>query len=170
MNQNSFGEFELNENDLFNLIYQKDLNLNFIKVDKSLAEQFNRSKKANFDSFPYLKTIDTEQITIDEFDNRQQKKWLVSDLEFDDLLNWLHGKCQSQEEIQRVDQEWDLFVKHNMLDLLSFLKYLVDTMRQNSIVWGVGRGSSVASFILYLLGVHKINSIKYNLDIGEFLK
>ena len=50
------------------------------------------------------------------------------------------------------------------------LKYLVDTMRENNVVWGVGRGSSVASYILYLLGVHKVDSIKYGLDIHEFLK
>ena len=57
-----------------------------------------------------------------------------------------------------------------MLDLLFYLKYLVDTMRGNSIVWGVGRGSSVASYVLYLLGVHKVDSIKYDLDINEFLR
>ena len=57
-----------------------------------------------------------------------------------------------------------------MFDLLSYLKYLVDTMRENNIVWGVGRGSSVASYVLYLIGIHKIDSIKYNLDIHEFLK
>jgi DNA polymerase III alpha subunit len=43
-------------------------------------------------------------------------------------------------------------------------------MHQNNVVWGVGRGSSVASYVLYLLGVHKIDSLKYNLDIHEFLK
>ena len=35
---------------------------------------------------------------------------------------------------------------------------------------GVGRGSSVASYILYLIGVHRIDSIKYNLDWKEFLR
>ena len=57
-----------------------------------------------------------------------------------------------------------------MITLLKYLKYLVDTMRENKIVWGVGRGSSVASYVLYLIGVHKIDSIKYELDIKEFLK
>ena len=57
-----------------------------------------------------------------------------------------------------------------MIELLHFMKYLVDTLRKNNVVWGVGRGSSVASYILYLIGVHKVDSIKYNLDINEFLK
>ena len=42
-------------------------------------------------------------------------------------------------------------------------------MGENKIVWGVGRGSSVSSYILYLLGVHKVNSIKYGLNITDFL-
>jgi DNA polymerase III alpha subunit len=50
------------------------------------------------------------------------------------------------------------------------MKYLVDTLRKNIIVWGVGRGSSVASYILYLIGVHRIDSLYYDLDIAEFLK
>ena len=57
-----------------------------------------------------------------------------------------------------------------MIGLLYYLKYLVDTMRENNIVWGIGRGSSVSSFILYLIGIHKINSIEYELDINEFLQ
>ena len=57
-----------------------------------------------------------------------------------------------------------------MMDVLQFLKYMVDTLRENNIVWGVGRGSSVASYVLYLLEVHKVNSIKYNLDPTEFLR
>jgi DNA polymerase III alpha subunit len=57
-----------------------------------------------------------------------------------------------------------------MIGLLKYIKYLVDTMREHKIVWGVGRGSSVASYALYLIGVHKIDSVKYGLDINEFLK
>ena len=57
-----------------------------------------------------------------------------------------------------------------MMPLLQWLKYLVDTCRANNIVWGVGRGSSVSSFVLFLIGVHKIDSIKYDLDWRDFLR
>jgi DNA polymerase III alpha subunit len=50
------------------------------------------------------------------------------------------------------------------------MKYLVDLMREHNIVWGVGRGSSVSSFVLFLIGIHRINSIYYGLDVEEFLK
>jgi DNA polymerase III alpha subunit len=57
-----------------------------------------------------------------------------------------------------------------LFDLLRYLKYLVDTLKSNNMIWGVGRGSSVASYVLYLLGVHKIDSMFYDLDITEFLR
>jgi len=63
-----------------------------------------------------------------------------------------------------------LYIDRELIDLLRYLKYFVDTMRANNIVWGLGRGSSVASYVLYLIGVHRINSMYYDLDIGEFLK
>ena len=46
----------------------------------------------------------------------------------------------------------------------------IDTLREKNVVWGVGRGSSVASFCLFLIGVHKVNPILYKLKINEFLR
>ena len=86
-----------------------------------------------------------------------------------DIEGFLVDQCPKQ-NYQRLVDELVLFRQHNMIPLLRYLKYLVDTMRENNIVWGVGRGSSVASYVLYLIGVHKIDSIKYDLDIKEFLK
>jgi DNA polymerase III alpha subunit len=70
----------------------------------------------------------------------------------------------------RVDLELNEFEQRNLTDLLRFLVYFIDTVRTNNIVYGVGRGSSIASYVLYLLKVHRIDSLKYNLDIKEFLK
>lgn len=78
--------------------------------------------------------------------------------------------CQTQQQIDRVNQELTLYRQHNMLIHLKTMKYIVDTLRENDVVWGVGRGSSVASYCLYLLGVHKIDSIKYDLPLEEFFK
>jgi DNA polymerase III alpha subunit len=43
-------------------------------------------------------------------------------------------------------------------------------MTANRLIWGVGRGSSVASYVLYLLGVHRIDSMYYELNPEEFLR
>ena len=70
----------------------------------------------------------------------------------------------------RVKLELDEFEQRGLTDLLRFLVYFIDTIRTNNIVYGVGRGSSIASYVLFLLKVHRIDSLKYNLDIKEFLK
>ena len=63
-----------------------------------------------------------------------------------------------------------MFKDRGLFPVLQLLIYIVDTMRNNNLVWGVGRGSAVSSYVLYILGVHKVNSVKYMLDIQEFLK
>ena len=70
----------------------------------------------------------------------------------------------------RIIQEIELYKKHNMISMLKTMKYVVDTLRTNNVTWGVGRGSSVASYVLHIIGVHKIDSVKYNLPIDEFFK
>ena len=86
-----------------------------------------------------------------------------------DIEGFLVSQCP-KEHYERLVQELDLFRKNNMIPMLRTMKYVVDTLRANNVVWGVGRGSSVASYVLYLIGVHKIDSIKYNLPIEEFFK
>jgi DNA polymerase III alpha subunit len=87
-----------------------------------------------------------------------------------DIAQFVLEQCQDDSELQRAGMELLLFQERDMFDLLKYLKYLVDTMRENNIIWGVGRGSSVSSFVLYLIGIHKINSLYYDLSIEEFLK
>ncbi len=98
------------------------------------------------------------------------KHWFIPDDYYPNLTEMLYGMCETEEQRDRVSQELELFIKHGMYDVLHVMKYIVDTLRQNKIVWGVGRGSSVASYVLYLIGVHKIDSIKYKLPIEEFFK
>jgi DNA polymerase III alpha subunit len=108
---------------------------------------------------------------MEEFDRAQQSHWhMPKEYQELDIAKWLLDQCQTSNELQRVGQELLLYQERDLFPLLQYLKYLIDTLRQHGIVWGVGRGSSVASYVLYLLGVHKINSIRYELEIDEFLK
>ena len=77
-------------------------------------------------------------------------------------------EIEMKEKKQRVEDEYVEFENRRLVSVLKFLNYFVETLRKNNIVWGVGRGSSVASYCLYLLGVHKIDSIKYNLDMESY--
>ena len=83
------------------------------------------------------------------------------------ILNVCPDNDQSK---QRVSEEMNKFKELGYMNLLKFLHFLVTFMRENKIVWGVGRGSSVASYVLYLLGIHKIDSIQYRLDWQEFIR
>jgi DNA polymerase III alpha subunit len=87
-----------------------------------------------------------------------------------DIEQYCLDLCQSDEEYARVTMELALFRSHNTISVLKAMKYIVDTLRANNVIWGVGRGSSVASYVLHIIGVHKINSIKYNIPIEEFFK
>jgi DNA polymerase III alpha subunit len=86
-----------------------------------------------------------------------------------DIEGFLVDQCPKQ-NYQRLIDELTAYKERNMLDLLRWLKYFVDTCTKNNVVWGVGRGSSVASYVLFLIGVHSIDSVKYNLDWQEFLR
>jgi DNA polymerase III alpha subunit len=124
----------------------------------------------NADNIPLLNLYQHLDIEVRDWDTQLQNQWFMPEDYCPNLVEMLYGMCKTKEQTDRVSLELELFIQHNMMDLLFYLKYLVDTLRQNKIVWGVGRGSSVASYILFLIGVHKIDSIKYDLDIKEFLK
>ena len=96
--------------------------------------------------------------------------WFIPHEYCPNLTEMLYGMCETDEQRDRVSQELELYIKHEIYDVLHVMKYIVDTLRENNVVWGVGRGSSVASYVLYLIGVHKIDSIKYKLPIEEFFK
>lgn len=71
--------------------------------------------------------------------------------------------------IQRTLQELKLYESMQLIDLLRALIYIINTLQDRDVVWGVGRGSSVSSYVLYLIGVHDVDSVVYSLDITDFL-
>lgn len=87
-----------------------------------------------------------------------------------DIENWVLEQCLDVVSYQRAQEELSLFAKYQMIPMLRTMKYIVDTLRSNNIIWGVGRGSSVASYVLHIIGVHKIDPIKYSIPIEEFFK
>lgn len=172
MRIDKFGEIILNEMELVHGLYSgKITNLATVNVDdEELVNQYNRAVYENADPLPKLKVYKTPEITLEQYDKINQSNWFMPKDYYPNLVEYLYGCCETDEQKDRVSQELELFIQHDMYDLLHYLKYLVDVMREHNILWGVGRGSSVASYVLFLIGVHKIDSIKYKLDIHEFLK
>lgn len=109
--------------------------------------------------------------TPEEYHKMNQQNWKmpVKYKELD-IAKWCLDRCEHPEQIQRVGKELLLYQERDLFPLLQFLLYMVDMMREHNVIWGVGRGSSVSSYILYLIGIHKIDSLYYDLDVHEFLR
>lgn len=70
----------------------------------------------------------------------------------------------------RFNMELDYFERNGHQHLIVKLYHLIQRFREDGVVWGVGRGSACASYIFYLMGVHDVNSILYELEFKEFSK
>jgi DNA polymerase III alpha subunit len=169
---NSYSQVEISEQEAFTALYTNKIkSLDGIYIDNiDVIDQYNRAKHTNADRIALLEQLIDPAVSLSEFDATNQADWFMPD-EYKnmDIEEFLVEQCPEQ-NYERIIKELELFRQHNMMDLLKYLKYLVDTLRENKVMWGVGRGSSVASYCLYLIGVHKVDSVKYDLDIHEFLK
>jgi DNA polymerase III alpha subunit len=158
------------ETDLFDALYK---GYRFSVDDTLIVEERYESIKQleNQLGFKFLEPYET-YFEVADYDFACQSNWFMPDeYKTMDIEAWIWQQTPPWDpQHTRVTEELAAFKERSMLDLLCWLKYFVDTMRANNVVWGVGRGSSVASYILFLIGVHKIDSLKYNLDWQEFLR
>lgn len=161
----------ITEKDLNEVLYKNPtIDLSQLYLDNNdkhnLAIDINYSELSKIAELPH---IDIEPV---EWHKQNQNNWFMSEhYKTFDIAAWVLNECKGNEvELQRCGQELLEYAARDLLPLLQYLKYLVDTMRENNIVWGVGRGSSTASFVLYKIGVHRINSIEYQLPLEEFFK
>jgi hypothetical protein len=170
MKYDQYGQAYTDSNELCNLLYRNPgLDISLFQVEDSI--EYNRSVAELHAELDLLGNYHQITQTVEEFDNSLQRNWhMPQEYKELDIAAYTLGLCQQEHELQRVGEELILYQERNLFDLLRYLKYLVDTLRKNNVVWGVGRGSSVASYVLFLLGVHKIDSLYYELSIEEFLK
>ena len=166
---NDHGDVIFSEEDAIELLYT-DPDVDISKLYFNNIDKYSDSLNELGIDLPVINTV-PERPTTAEFDKQNCDKWhMPKSYSQINALQWLLDKCQNDEEKIRVQMEYSLFEKKKFTRVLQFLIYFVDTLRANNMVWGVGRGSSVASFCLFLIGVHKINPMLYNLDITEFLR
>jgi DNA polymerase III alpha subunit len=170
MSYDEYGQKYLTEDEIVEMLHvNPDLDLRNVLLDE--PKKFNFWNSTLYTGFPKIKRYKKPTCTVEQFDNINQSNWYMPD-EYKnfDIMKWLMDQCKTEEEIDRVAEELYLYDDRDLIPLLQFLKYMIDTFREEKVVWGVGRGSSVASYVLYLIGVHKVNSLKYNLDVAEFLR
>jgi DNA polymerase III alpha subunit len=169
---NKFGEIILSDSDVFDMIMRgQDISsLSGTTADDTIDLS---SVDEILETVPDFVTYDPaiETMTIEQFDRDRQQHWFMpEDYQHLDIAKYVLELCKTDAELQRVAQELLMYQERNLFNLLRYLKYLIDTMKKNQIIWGVGRGSSLASYVLYLMGVHRIDSMYYELDPGEFLR
>lgn len=142
-----------------------------IVEDSELVTEYNNwCDTFNKDDFK-AETPAPLDISPEEEHDSRTSNWMISDdIKKINVREFLVGLCKNQEQVDRVNYEMDLFEERQLIPLLQLMMFLVDRFRSEKVVWGVGRGSSVASFVLYLIGIHKIDPIKYGLDVKDFLK
>ena len=170
MQHDAFGQSFATSEEVCNLLYENpELDISAIQLTDAL--RYNESVKTLYAPMPIMKQYIQSSKSIEEFDIQQQANWhMPESYKQLDIAAWVLGLCKEEHELQRVGQELLMFQERDLFNMLRYMKYLVDTLRKNNLVWGVGRGSSVASYVLYLIGIHRINSLYYQLDLEEFLK
>ena len=168
MRTDIYGQIILDEQDICKAVLNSpDRTLSNICVDQLI----NISDELELINIPTFVEYVVSSETIEEFDQRLQSNWhMPEEYKNLDIAQWVLDQCSTDSERQRVGQELLMYLDRNLFPLLQYMKYLVDTMRKHNIVWGVGRGSSVSSYVLYLIGIHKIDSMYFDLDINEFLR
>ena len=170
MKTDQYGQIIYNESDLVNMIMS---GATIDSVKGMLVEPGVNLETASayLEQVPELVEYAFTDMTVAEFDQMKQNSWHMPDEYLHmDIAEHILSLCDSDAKLQRCGQELLLFQERNLFNLLRYLKYLVDTLQANRMIWGVGRGSSVASYVLYLLGVHRIDSMFYDLDPTEFLR
>lgn len=172
--RDKFGIITLSPNSGCELLLCGEDITDFIFESDSEIELYNKYTKIlsgiNDDDSPLI-IYNTPTCTIEEFDRDIQSHWFTPEpFASADVEEVLLKLCSTEKERNRVKEEMVLFQQYELNQMLRCLLWLVSTMRENGIVWGVGRGSSCASYCLYLMGIHRVNSLQYNLDFREFLK
>jgi len=169
MKMTELNEIVVDENDLVEGLLQGKNAKYIVTKDAEKIDSYNHF--CTLFKFDDQIDYETPADTNDKYSYKNADNWWMPD-EYRNMniIDYLLEKTNNEEQYQRVVEELTLFEERNMFPMLKFLVYMVDQLKHNNILWGVGRGSSVASYILYLIGVHRIDSIKYDLDYKEFLR
>lgn len=170
MKTDEYGRVHFSADELFDILYRGEIIDNLLSYGHEI-HQYNELCRINDKT--EFQLPDTPEMESDPvaYHQKRQATWALP-VEYKELDIWkvLEGRCATDIELQRLREERLEYEKRDLVTLLRLMMYLVDDFRRRNIIWGIGRGSSVASFVLYLIGITKINPLLYGLEISEFLK
>jgi DNA polymerase-3 subunit alpha len=172
MKIDQYGQVHYSIREVLEILYHRpDFDLTQISIEKTACEKFNKHSQNLLDDMIALSNHNSLTENIEDFHEMKLNTWFMPDTYKElDIEKFVLDQCQNAEETKRVNDELMLYKSRNLINVLKYIKYVVDTMRKNKIVWGVGRGSSLASFVLFLIGINKVNPMDHDLDIHDFLR
>lgn len=164
--KNNNSQLVYSVDEVLAMLLRKDTTGAIVVSDMDEIKQFNK-----YGSHLSGNVSIIEEDTSADFHDLQTDTWSIPDEYLAiDVDSYLLGRCENEEQYNRVELELKEFKQRDLSVVLNLMIYLVDYFTENNIVWGVGRGSSAASFCLYLIGINRVNSLEYDLDIKEFFK
>lgn len=150
---NKLADFILNGDDITEF---------FVSSEDKSVKNYNSYNHDN----PLLVKYD-----ISELDTSWKFPKQYSDLDLDTFfLSFISKLNLNDKESNRIHKELQLVRDLNMENLFRSIIFILDVFKNNNIVWGVGRGSSCASYLLYLIDLHMVNPVKYDIPENEFFK
>lgn len=163
------GESSFDKRTLANRYLSGDFN-EFDQITHEFDEEIAGFLKIN-PAFKFKNDIDLDKIdpltwNLEEFCMIDYKEKLAELC----YLNIKQNRSDKQRRIARLETELQLVEKLQLESLIRAAFYIVDRLNSGGHVWGVGRGSACSSYILYLIGIHDIDPIKYNLDCSDFFR
>lgn len=160
------GNAFLSGDAIANMLYNdKNIFAGNFYVDTSDGEM----EKFNLYSDEKVKLAPSEKID----NNKRRDEWFMPDfyktLNLQELFDIMSKELPDIYKV-RVKYELSLYQEKGYDNFLRYCVYLSTLVNQKKIVVGCGRGSSCASYLLFLLGLHMVDSVKYDIDVREFLK
>lgn len=162
------GTVTVDDNQLENII-TNGVPLNRVYVEKKTPKvvQWNKFSgqdekfdvKTNLSPFSVDWNIPDEYVDIDIVDYISNE--LIPKVEQDEFYDArLTRIVEEVEQIQITKSE----------SIFRCLIYILDKMKKDNVFWGLGRGSSCSVYLFYLLELHAVDCVKYDIHYSEFFK
>lgn len=165
----AWGRVVLSVEDAFQLLYAGGSIGDHPLASLEVVDRFNAASDL-FQADEKGRAVEHPAVSPEAEHAARAARWRVPERFRDlDIRTHVLGLCEPH-EVDRCRMELDLFDERGLFPMLRAMAFLVDDLRTRGVVYGVGRGSSVASHVLFKLGVHRIDALKYDLDVREFLR
>lgn len=160
------GHFTVNAETISNFLQYPNVHVTQITEDVERYNFLNPEAPITVKTDIDPSAIDFSYHLPDEYKNIDVEKLVLAACQH---ITIVMNKRDAELRMARTRQELEMFKSKGLYNLLRTMVYITAVFEKNNTVWS-GRGSSCASYLLYLLGVHDVDSVKYDIDISEFLR